>query len=112
MDQKLPLRSHAIAGRPVIDPAAWTGKALEANNSWIIELDHGALDDLKYLADQLRPKIKGNPNALLNFTKDDMPIGRFTGVLDCVRHMLVDGCLLYTSPSPRDRTRSRMPSSA
>ena len=26
--------------------------------------------------------------------------------------MLVTDCLLYTSPSPRDRTRSRMPSSA
>ena len=25
---------------------------------------------------------------------------------------MTDGCLLYTSPSPRDRTRSRMPSSA
>ena len=25
---------------------------------------------------------------------------------------LMGGCLLYTSPSPRDRTRSRMPSSA
>ena len=25
---------------------------------------------------------------------------------------LNDSCLLYTSPSPRDRTRSRMPSSA
>ena len=25
---------------------------------------------------------------------------------------LIEGCLLYTSPSPRDRTRSRMPSSA
>ena len=25
---------------------------------------------------------------------------------------LPDSCLLYTSPSPRDRTRSRMPSSA
>ena len=25
---------------------------------------------------------------------------------------LLDSCLLYTSPSPRDRTRSRMPSSA
>ena len=24
----------------------------------------------------------------------------------------IDNCLLYTSPSPRDRTRSRMPSSA
>ena len=27
-------------------------------------------------------------------------------------HDTVKGCLLYTSPSPRDRTRSRMPSSA
>ena len=25
---------------------------------------------------------------------------------------LINSCLLYTSPSPRDRTRSRMPSSA
>ena len=39
---------------------------------------------------------------------------RFTEVQDPVwkekyQHYL---CLLYTSPSPRDRTRSRMPSSA
>ena len=27
-------------------------------------------------------------------------------------NQLPDSCLLYTSPSPRDRTRSRMPSSA
>ena len=26
--------------------------------------------------------------------------------------LLLENCLLYTSPSPRDRTRSRMPSSA
>ena len=26
--------------------------------------------------------------------------------------IIYNGCLLYTSPSPRDRTRSRMPSSA
>ena len=26
--------------------------------------------------------------------------------------MQIPACLLYTSPSPRDRTRSRMPSSA
>ena len=25
---------------------------------------------------------------------------------------VIEACLLYTSPSPRDRTRSRMPSSA
>ena len=29
---------------------------------------------------------------------------------DCAN--LIKTCLLYTSPSPRDRTRSRMPSSA
>ena len=27
-------------------------------------------------------------------------------------YLYILGCLLYTSPSPRDRTRSRMPSSA
>ena len=31
---------------------------------------------------------------------------------DCAFGNLVNICLLYTSPSPRDRTRSRMPSSA
>ena len=30
--------------------------------------------------------------------------------IECVRRFYL--CLLYTSPSPRDRTRSRMPSSA
>ena len=29
-----------------------------------------------------------------------------------VGHLTIGCCLLYTSPSPRDRTRSRMPSSA
>ena len=32
-------------------------------------------------------------------------------VLERIRDLLYT-CLLYTSPSPRDRTRSRMPSSA
>ena len=31
--------------------------------------------------------------------------------LDAIHHLL-NGCLLYTSPSPRDATLSRMPSSA
>ena len=37
-------------------------------------------------------------------------------ILDAIKSMMsndyVNSCLLYTSPSPRDRTRSRMPSSA
>ena len=35
----------------------------------------------------------------------------FIGDQDSIEYMCKD-CLLYTSPSPRDRTRSRMPSSA
>ena len=36
----------------------------------------------------------------------DVPVGKE------LLGRVVDACLLYTSPSPRDRTRSRMPSSA
>ena len=37
--------------------------------------------------------------------------GAYVG-LSAARHLLIQGCLLYTSPSPRDMRRSRMPSSA
>ena len=37
-------------------------------------------------------------------------IGSFPALNARPQHVL--DCLLYTSPSPRDRTRSRMPSSA
>ena len=37
---------------------------------------------------------------------------RFQGGHNAGHTIKVDGCLLYTSPSPRDTTASRMPSSA
>ena len=40
--------------------------------------------------------------------KYNKPGNVFLGVI----HRIDRPCLLYTSPSPRDRTRSRMPSSA
>ena len=46
---------------------------------------------------------------------DEANVGRFTSLVsemsEQVQFLFVT-CLLYTSPSPRDRTRSRMPSSA
>ena len=36
----------------------------------------------------------------------------FLAQLPFAAELVEDACLLYTSPSPRDRTRSRMPSSA
>ena len=32
--------------------------------------------------------------------------------VESINNLIVNSCLLYTSPSPRDRVRSRMPSSA
>ena len=43
--------------------------------------------------------------------KDDKIIETFINKVDVVTYEF-ENCLLYTSPSPRDRTRSRMPSSA
>ena len=42
-------------------------------------------------------------------TKDGVTVAESVVLLDPVENM---GCLLYTSPSPRDATLSRMPSSA
>ena len=52
-----------------------------------------------------------------DFLRAQMPVwkAKYPGVENlkvAVMGCIVNGCLLYTSPSPRDRTRSRMPSSA
>ena len=49
---------------------------------------------------QCRAFTTDKPRCALSFSPDDHWIFEFMD------------CLLYTSPSPRDRTRSRMPSSA
>ena len=36
----------------------------------------------------------------------------FDVIISCGRKSVIPSCLLYTSPSPRDRQKSRMPSSA
>ena len=54
-------------------------------------------------------KIAPDVEALAEEYKDQVIIGK-CDVDD--NDELTGNCLLYTSPSPRDRTRSRMPSSA
>ena len=54
-----------------------------------------------------------NISALVSITQDNTGLVTITPTGEGVVTFHVDyGCLLYTSPSPRDRTRSRMPSSA
>ena len=45
-------------------------------------------------------------------TVDKDTADKDTADKDTADKQAADTCLLYTSPSPRDRTRSRMPSSA
>ena len=57
---------------------------------------------------------------MANDEEDVPPVGKynpgqkllFWTLLLCMLVLLFSGCLLYTSPSPRDRQKSRMPSSA
>ena len=67
-----------------------------------------------YAAEGLSPFIR-------NYNYRNNVICSANIINECINHdtkmvftssMAVYGCLLYTSPSPRDRTRSRMPSSA
>ena len=51
---------------------------------------------------------KGNPE----YYVAEIQPGKVLYEMDGVDEALARHCLLYTSPSPRDRTRSRMPSSA
>ena len=46
------------------------------------------------------------------FTESELILSYATRIQVSEKAGLRMGCLLYTSPSPRDRTRSRMPSSA
>ena len=49
---------------------------------------------------------------ILMKSDDIFRIASQTKLITSVAIMMLQDCLLYTSPSPRDRTRSRMPSSA
>ena len=69
-------------------------------------LDRG-VDGIQRGIDTLKPIIEGH---------DAKPTGEFCkgmeGLVKEVDAHVLNTCLLYTSPSPRDRQKSRMPSSA
>ena len=62
--------------------------------------------------DDLQPGDKLPPERTL---AEDLAVSRTTireALQELERRRLVSRCLLYTSPSPRDKRQSRMPSSA
>ena len=69
-------------------------------------------DDYSVEAKALIHKHLDNPEASIFFVAGGT-LANLIMIAAALRpHEAVISCLLYTSPSPRDRTRSRMPSSA
>ena len=72
-----------------------------------IQVEYEVYNQLKKLSDNF--EIFCGPKFLKKNIHGDMRDGEYS---DFIIIHKTKGCLLYTSPSPRDRTRSRMPSSA
>ena len=72
-----------------------------------------SLRELFYI-DEFRAIEKEFPNFTFNIAlSEPAEEDNWDGYVGFIHQVVIDNyCLLYTSPSPRDRTRSRMPSSA
>ena len=68
--------------------------------------------DLKKLAEDISKLSLVDAVELKNLLKDEYGIEPAAGGAVMVAGAAAGGCLLYTSPSPRDLSTSRMPSSA
>ena len=76
--------------------------------------DSTAYQRLAYLCDSFGPRLSGSKNLenSINWIIDEMKKDGFDRVEGQRVKVPTWICLLYTSPSPRDRSLSRMPSSA
>ena len=109
MAVKIRLQRHGKKGKPFY---------------WIVAADARAKRDGRYLQKLGTYNPNVNP-ASINLNVDDavkwiqfgaQPTNTAKTILShegvLLKNHLLNGCLLYTSPSPRDATLSRMPSSA
>ena len=89
------------------------GNYLENTASYFVLLESCDDDLISMKSTQL--KVSRSWNSMMNSIKLKGKNGMFTPAMCSHVYNLKtvqQSCLLYTSPSPRDRTRSRMPSSA
>jgi hypothetical protein len=78
---------RAILSEPVSGPAAWSGRDLEADLSWITELDARACADLAQAAERA---IEGG-RPLVSLARADFPLPRLTPLLAGLRDQIETG---------------------
>ena len=88
------------SARGNVEPVRWA----------IAGRDRARLEAVRDVIETKHPHAKGKIDILVGTNDDPASLEIVVGTDEDVDLAL--GCLLYTSPSPRDRTRSRMPSSA
>ena len=101
-------------------PSPGDNLAVRISNSKYKQFPYGYAKDLKENWGEIWRMAGNGGNPPTSFTGNDafrrwtayQSGDRSESVLNWVRRRERYICLLYTSPSPRDRTRSRMPSSA
>ena len=67
---------------------------MDVSGAWVRKSEASSADQMNALADE----------------KERQFVAKYLG--DAIDPIGTEACLLYTSPSPRDRQKSRMPSSA
>ena len=85
----------------------WLKANLETVKKDLMRANKENLPLIKSMLDEV-----SNDAEVLHMDKEELMEEFMIAYQDSLLEIGLDNCLLYTSPSPRDRTRSRMPSSA
>ena len=86
---------------------------LDANSSRYQQFTNDVFQRFDGVVEQIQTNFTTALESLVEQISDQMtPVTKQRDHKLDLMHADIKACLLYTSPSPRDRTRSRMPSSA
>lgn len=89
--QPTPVRTPAEPGKPVIDPAVWTGDDMAARDDWIYTLTHDDIAALREVAKQGRAVIGNDPDGLLNLSPETIDLGALAAPMAETFHQVSDG---------------------
>ena len=101
---------HNIVRHPDMPPAAYADmwKTLQGDDSWSALVKNRRKNGDHYWVRANATPVRRNGKLIGYMSVRTKPSSSEIAAAEA----LYSACLLYTSPSPRDRTRSRMPSSA
>ena len=84
-------RPAAATGRPVTDPADWTGAELRSRTDWRFEATPAEAAHLVDMARAASARLDGDPNRLLKASRSDFDLGPFGERVAAMLDRLRDG---------------------